>query len=99
MAATKAPRVWTDDQLMYAAYARCQCGAGLAYAPSDPGDPRLPFKGPSAWDCSDILTGRAVPKGQPGSVTHSDRFPFAFYEIKAEIQPSANGATTRRTDA
>lgn len=88
-------RVWTDADLRYAATARCQCGAGLAYAPKDPGDPRLPFKGPSAWDCSDILTGRAVEKGQPGSVQHSDIYPFAFYEIKSEDQPSAEGRTTR----
>ncbi len=28
-------------------------------------------------------------------MTHTDRLPFVFYEIKSEGQPSANGATTR----
>jgi len=79
---------YTDDQLIYAAYARCECGAGLAY-PEDAD----PFKG--YWDCSDILTGRAIPKDEPGAVKHSGRYPFIFYEIKSEKQPSANGATTR----
>lgn len=77
----------TDAELIYAAGARCPCGAGLAYA-----------KGIGAhgyWDCSDILTGRAVPKGQDGAKQHCDHYPFVFYEIKSERQPSAGGATTR----
>lgn len=85
---------YTDGQLIYAATARCPCGAGLAYATIDKGE-GTPFKGPSAWDCSDILTGRAIPSGQPGAVQHTDRLPFAFYEVKSEEQPSAQGATTR----
>jgi hypothetical protein len=40
----------------------------------------------SAWDCSDILTGRAIPAGQDGSVQHSDVMPFAFYSVKSEEQ-------------
>lgn len=84
---------WTDNDLEYAATARCSCGAGLAYAPSERGTGVC--KGPSAWDCSDILTGRAIPSGQPGSVKHDEPAPFAFYEIKSERQPSARGATTR----
>lgn len=76
-----------DNELVYSAIARCQCGAGLAYAKRS---------GPDGyWDCSAVLTGRAAPKGQPGSVVHSHQFPFAFYEIKSEQQPSAGGATTR----
>lgn len=71
--------------LIYAATARCKCGAGLAYRNGD-----------TAWDCSDILRGVAIPSGQPGSVMHSDRFPFVFYEIKGENQPSAEGRTTRQ---
>jgi hypothetical protein len=47
------------------------------------------------WDCSAILTGEAIPVGQPGAVKHEARLPFAFYEIKSENQPSARGATTR----
>ena len=92
-----AERVFTDDQLRYAATARCHCGAGLAYAPTDPGVPGSVFKGPSEWDCSDILTGRAIERGQAGAVLHDEPAPFAFYEIKSEDQPSARGATTRRS--
>lgn len=77
----------TDARLVYAATARCPCGAGLAY------ERGAGLRG--SWDCSDILTGRAVPAGQPDSATHTDRLPFTFYEIKSEDQPSANGATTR----
>lgn len=88
-------KVWRDKELLYAAAARCACGAGLAYAPSDPGAPSLPFKGPSAWECSDILTDRAIRSGQPGAKVHDEPAPFMFYEIKSENQPSAQGATTR----
>lgn len=83
---------WTEDDLTYAATSRCPCGAGLAYGPMcvEP-----PFKGPSYWDCSDILLGRAIPSGQPGAVEHTAKLPFTFWEIKSENQPSARGATTR----
>ena len=87
-------RFFRDNELVYAATTRCKCGAGLAYSPKDE-NPDLPYKGPSAWDCSDILTGRAPTLDSPGSVQHTDLLPFAFYEIKDETQPSADGATTR----
>jgi hypothetical protein len=77
----------TDDDLIYAAFMRCPCGAGIAYP-----------KGIGAhgyWDCSDILTGRAAPKGHEGSKKHCDYYPFVFWEINSENQPSANGVTTR----
>ncbi len=93
---------FTDDKLIYAAYIKCACGAGLAY-PKDPTVRQVkewmedsPFLHWDHWDCSDILTGRAVPKGQEGAKVHSGKFPFAFYEIKSENQPSAHGATTRK---
>lgn len=76
-----------DKHLVYAATARCLCGAGMAY-PKGMG-PR------GHWDCSDILTGSAIPSGQPGATRHEAQLPFVFYEIKSETQPSANGATTR----
>jgi hypothetical protein len=75
------------DELTYAATARCPCGAGLAYDDTCVQDP---FNGPSYWDCSAILLGTADRDAQ-----HTDRLPFAFYEIKSEGQPSALGATTR----
>lgn len=71
----------TEAGLTFAASARCPCGARLAYGPMCIVEP---FRIPSYWDCSDILLGRAVPSGQPGSVTHTDKLPFAFWEIKAE---------------
>lgn len=74
--------------LVYAATSRCPCGAGLAY-PTDAD----PFTG--AWDCSAILTGAAIPTGQPDAVKHTALLPFIFYAIKSERQPSANGRTTR----
>jgi hypothetical protein len=79
------------DRLVWAAYARCPCTAGLAYDPCYE-DETSPFKGPlsGAWDCSKILLGTADP-----TVMHTGKLPFAFYKIKSEGQPSANGATTR----
>lgn len=74
--------VFQEDELIYAAGARCQCGHGLAY--------------PKAcgifhyWDCSAVLKGT-----QDLTVPHTDRLPFVFYEIKSENQTSAEGYTTR----
>lgn len=78
---------YTDDELRYSAYSRCECGAGLAY-PKDCGINHY-------WDCADILTGRAIPADKEGAKQHAGQLPFMFYEIKSEDQPSANGATTR----
>lgn len=66
-----------SKNLTYAATARCPCGAGLAYDRTDKGDGL--FRGPTAWDCSEILLGTA-----DAGVKHTDLLPFAFYEIKAE---------------
>ena len=96
------PTPFTDDKLIYSAYARCPCGAGLAY-PSDPTVRQMkewngdsPFVMWDHWDCSDILTGRSIPKDQEGAKVHCDWYPFAFYSIKSENQPSARGSTTRK---
>lgn len=75
---------YSDTDLTYAAHARCECGAGLAWA-----------KGMQHWDCSDILTGRAIPRGHPGAKTHMSRLSFTFSKVLEETQPSARGATTR----
>ena len=80
------------DKMIFAATSRCPCGAGLAY---DDTCIMEPFRSASYWDCSAILLGTAIPSGEPGSVQHTDRLPFSFYEIKSENQPSARGATTR----
>lgn len=74
------------DKLVYAASARCPCGAGLAYN-------RLVDPMENGWDCSAILLGEAIPSGQPGSVTHTAVLPFVFWEIRSEVQPGAG--TTR----
>lgn len=78
-----------DDELIYAAYTRCPCGAGMAYPKG--------IGGHGFWDCSAILKGTAIPSGQPGSVKHEARLPFVFWSVKSEQQPSVNGATTRPT--
>lgn len=78
-----------SSRLVYAATARCPCGLGLAYDPAHE-DPTSVFRGPSYWDCSGIILGTA-----DKTVQHTDRLPFAFYEVKSEGQASANGATTR----
>lgn len=73
---------FTDDELVYAAYTRCKlCGEGVAY-PKGAG----PWH---QWTCSKVLKGIGTDKGH-------DAFPFNMYEIKSEMQPSANGATTRK---
>lgn len=58
-------------ELLFAANARCVCGAGLAY-PEDIG-----MHG--SWYCSAILIGQA----QAGT-EHSPSYPFSFYKIKRE---------------
>ena len=76
------------ERLVYAATARCPCGAGMAYDPAEEG--HGVFRGPDAWDCSAILLGTA-----DAAVKHEARLPFAFYDVKSEGQASANGRTTR----
>ena len=81
--------ILTDGELVYSATARCPCGAGLAHW-----DKCTPEDG-WAWDCSDLLTGRAIKKGEEGAKVHTAVLPFNFYEVKSERQPSAGGMTTR----
>jgi hypothetical protein len=77
----KRQEYFTDDDLTYAAGARCDlCQAGLAH-PKDCGVNHQ-------WTCSNVLKGIGTDKGHQA-------FPFAFYEIKSENQPSAQGHTTR----
>jgi hypothetical protein len=72
---------FTDEELIYSAGARCdKCGEGLAYPKK--------CDHHHQWTCAAVLKGVGTDKG------HS-AFPFAFYEIKSEQQPSAYGATTR----
>lgn len=63
-----------EGRLVYC-YHRCPCGALYAYDPCQ--KPR-----PHSWDCSDIILGLAVPKGQPDSRRHDDTMPFVFWTVK-----------------
>ena len=74
---------FNPEELVFAAYSRCPCGAGMAYPTN------VSFHG--SWECSAILMGEADRR-----VIHESPLPFAFYEIKSENQPSADGATTRK---
>lgn len=84
------PPALKPDDLVYAATHRCPCGAGLAYANGAKHPSGRPITG--YWDCSAILLGTADPASR---TVHTAQLPFAFYEIKGENQPSAQGATTR----
>lgn len=72
----------TKRDLVYAATSRCRCGAGLAHQRG------IGIGG--CWDCSAVLLGTA-----DANSAHDAGYPFAFYEVKSENQPSAQGATTR----
>jgi len=73
---------FTTEDLIFAATARCSCGAGFAY-PKE-----IDIHG--SWYCSAILLGNA-----PGGSSHDGPKSFATYEIKSEGQSSADGQTTR----
>jgi hypothetical protein len=75
-------RAFTEEELVYAAGARCCCGAGYAY-PSEIG-----MHG--AWHCSRILKGKAAPGSE-----HDGAMPFAFWSVRGENEVRAYGNTTR----
>lgn len=91
---------YEPTELLFAARARCRCGAGLAYPMNDDEWNRKA----RMWACSAVLMNTA-----PESDNISRRGPFTTekpeaqhdayewwcYEIKSEGQPSADGATTR----
>lgn len=72
-----------EDELVYAATARCRCGAGLAH-PKHVG----PY---GSWHCSAVLKDVKL-EIHPD---HDEPKPFTFWKVKSETQPSAGGATTR----
>jgi hypothetical protein len=95
-----------EQDLRFAAHARCCCGAGLAYVKdsalrkTETGD---------KWVCSDVLLSNLMLKVKreggffgggmledEKGIEHNQSYPFVSYEIKSEDQPSANGATTRQ---
>lgn len=82
-----------EQELVYAAVARCPCGAGLAY-PEDgiypePNDSVFNWPYNGYWDCSLILLRK------PGKAMHTAKLPFSTWNIKAESDPSLGGKTTR----
>ena len=75
------------EELLFSATARCSCRAGMAY-------PKKINSSTSSWFCSAVLLGEAKHPKDGGLTSHLE-YPFAFYSIKSEDQPSAQGATTR----
>ena len=80
-----------QPRLVYAARLRCKCGAGMAY--------RTDARFHGSWICSAILktqvSGATIANMMAPGGEHTDPKPFMFFEITSELQPSANGATTR----
>lgn len=62
---------FTDDELVYSRFDRCNCGYGLAY----------PKECPTShyWDCSAILKGIADVK-----IKHTTKLWFNFYSVPSE---------------
>lgn len=73
----------TADDLVWAATARCKCGAGYVY-------PNFTHSPHGHWLCSAYILGTA-----PVGSEHDCAKPFAFWKIKSDRQPSAGGASTR----
>jgi len=85
----------TDADLIYAATDRCVCGAGIAYFRE--AEIRDNKPGHNSWVCSKVLkakVGELAREIDPFYGKHL-LLPFAFYAIKDEGQPSAQGITTR----
>lgn len=79
------------ERMVFASDSRCHCGAGMAYDPVTNG-----IHG--KWECSDIIRYETFDDEKKKAVKaaeHTGAMPFAFYEVKAEGQPSAYGRTTR----
>lgn len=92
-----------SERLVYAATSRCPCGYGFAYDPTGAvtaDTTETPFHRPDRWECAGTLlyvAGELEPdlRNWVKNATHEPAFPFAFYDLKSESQPSANGQTTR----
>lgn len=77
----------TDNDLLYAATARCHlCGAGLAYPLDNAEAMEL-----AAWVCSAVLKGMADNAGH-------DNLPFAFYKVREETSINNRGGATTRPE-
>lgn len=91
---------YTDRELLYAATARCKCGAGLAH----PLDHEAAWK-LRAWVCSAVLKGEGagVSERWPGRVTSAnaveqphDRYDFGMWKVREETSINNQGSFTTR---
>lgn len=80
----KTVKTYSDNELEYAATARCKCGAGMAH----PLDTHEAIK-LSAWVCSDVLKGTASGAGH-------ESLPFAFWKVREETSINNAGNLTTR---
>lgn len=78
------PTHLTDSGLMFAATARCRCGAGLAH----PLDHDLAMK-QRAWTCSAVLKDEV-------NIGEHDSLPFALYKVREETSINNPGGYTTR---
>lgn len=78
-------KTYSDYELIYAATARCRCGAGMAYPMDQDDSVKL-----CAWLCSDVL------KGTNRDVLIHDDLPWAFYKVREETSINNCSRTTTR---
>lgn len=91
-------RTWEPaykDGLIFSSTSRCRkCGSGLCY----PQDPKIQRNRDDdlagTWWCMDAYFA-LLAKDKTFPYREHACFPFTFYEIKSEEQPSACGSTTR----
>jgi hypothetical protein len=88
----------TDKELLYAATARCQCGAGLAH----PLDHELAME-LRAWVCSAVLKGEVEGKAKsppflqaPKPDGGHDALDFACWKVREEGSVNDSGGNTTR---
>lgn len=92
---------YKESELRYSQRARCRCGAGLAYWPGGFFLRSRDVYESHGWLCADILTGKIPLKenmaqehgikemrGEKPDPEKHDYYPFMFYEIRSEDQPS-----------
>lgn len=76
---------YTDKQLLYAATARCKCGAGFAYPLNNDDAWKL-----RSWVCSAVL------RGEVQATQEHEMLPFAMYKIREETSINNRAALTTR---
>lgn len=79
--------IFTDLELLYAATARCKCGAGVAYPLDHTASMEL-----RAWLCASVLRGE-VPEEH---YSEHESFPWAMWKVREETSINNHGAHTTR---